>query len=367
MKNILFLIPYNQSAIYIESIAEELAKTQNIILLTFESAGAIHENFKKFGVKEAYGLNVSNSSPVKKLINLIRLIIFCRKHEIDLVYSHYQEANLLAVFLQYFIYAKVFVTRHHSDCAYLDSNFKEKLSDKIINNYSRHYIVPSLKVYEQMINVEKIKNTEKIEKINYGYNYSKLLTKRLGKTITANGEKNFVILSSARFIPEKRHNLIIEIFYKFQETHPNTKLILLGKGPTKYAIKERVNKYNLMKKVSFKGFITEPFDYYRDADVFLHLSISEASNSAVKEVGIMKTPVIVCSNVGDFSDYFIDGINGFLVDREYPEERVLEVLDKLYHKQIDGNCIGINLRKTIIEIFDIELVSKRYLKHVQEL
>lgn len=80
---------------------------------------------------------------------------FLSENSIDIVNAHYQEANIIAVYVQYLNKAKLVITRHYSDCGHLDVNRKEMIADKVINFLGDVCIAPSEKVYHQMVNVEK--------------------------------------------------------------------------------------------------------------------------------------------------------------------------------------------------------------------
>jgi hypothetical protein len=67
------------------------------------------------------------------------------------------------------------------------------------------------------------------------------------------------------------------------------------------------------------------FDLIFVAEVFIQLSSTEASNSAVKEVDLCRKPVIVCKNVESFDDYLADGRNGFSVNKQDPIEETFSI------------------------------------------
>ena len=48
-------------------------------------------------------------------------------------------------------------------------------------------------------------------------------------------------------------------------------------------------------------------------DLMIHPSLSDASNSAIKEMGLLSKAVAVCSEVGDFDEYIVNDVNGFLM------------------------------------------------------
>jgi len=90
------------------------------------------------------------------------------------------------------------------------------------------------------------------------------------------------------------------------------------------------------------------------------LSESEASNNTVKEAGYFEKPVIVCENVGDFSDYIVDGKNGFLLPKASPLQAFSDRTTKLYSDRESAAQAGKELKKTVMSSFDIEAVGQQY-------
>lgn len=368
--NILFYLPYNQQVVYIESIAEQLVKNGHFMhLITHDGWGPTHDNFHKFGTKAT-----CLSSPIIKLplfyhlFRIIQVIKFCRRNKISIVYSHYQESNFISAFAQFFTKAKFVLTRHHSDCATLDSNLKEKIGDYFINNLAKIYITPSKLVYNQVVNIEKT-NSKKVHLINYGYNFHNFQTPDEQKVVQIREDYQceFLMLMAARFIPEKRHAIYLNTIKKLVDQKYDIKVILLGKGPLLQDIKSLITEKKLENHVFILGYKTDIPNYFAAADLIVHLSSSEASNSAIKEAALVETPVMVCENVGDFSDYIRNEENGFLLDKKNPGLDLDAILKERFDKKEENKKIGKKLKKDVLERFEILKVMPAYLQIQNEL
>ena len=209
---ILFYQPYNQIVVYIESIVEQFTKDgHQIYFVSHTEKGETHMNLEKFGCK-TFSLPVARKSFFQYYKDRIfSLISFCKKHEIDIVYSHFQEANIISVLAQFFCKPTFVITRHHSDCAFVDINWKEKWSDRIINKLAKIYIATSPKVYNQLVEIERT-NTKKIKLINYGYNFQNFqkVNRRNVERIKKEYHSKILLVMAARFISEKRQILLID-------------------------------------------------------------------------------------------------------------------------------------------------------------
>lgn len=360
--NILFYQPYNQAVPYIESVAEQFnVEGHQIFLASHASKGQTHKNFEKFGSK-TYALQVKRKTFVQYYYDQISsLIQLCNDHKIDVVYSHFQEANLIAVLAQNFTKATFVINRHHSDCAFIDNNQWEKWGDKIINRLARIYIATSAKVQNQIIHVEKT-NPSKVRLICYGYNFNNL--PKPNSIVVSEIKKNYsakiLLVQAARFIPEKRHALLISAIEKLVAQDHDVKLLLLGNGPLEKSVENMILKKKLEDKVFLLGFCQNITDYFAAANLVVHFSLSEASNSAIKEAGITGTPVAVCNDVGDFDDYITHGTNGFQLDKENPVDDFLRVIQDIVNGKCDLKQMGRQLHNDILERFDIMNVVQQY-------
>src|SRR5215510_1648066 len=84
---LLYYVP-NKRSIYIETVAKEISKTGNtLIFLTQTPRGDLHAQLDKLGV-ENYSKVFGGSSMLGYIRHCLYLISFCRKHKIDVVWSH---------------------------------------------------------------------------------------------------------------------------------------------------------------------------------------------------------------------------------------------------------------------------------------
>lgn len=203
---------------------------------------------------------------------------------------------------------------------------------------------------------------KKICKLNYGYNFSQYEQPDPAEVqkIKADFPAALRLLSIARMVPAKRHREMFSIVARLVQDGIDCKLVCLGPGPMKNELEEEIKKLHLEKNIFLLGRKENVMDYIEAADVFIHLSRAEASNSAVKELGLRKKTVIVCKGVGDFEEYIIHNQNGFLVDKESPSEETYEILRKISEGKIDKTRIGQQLFETVTTAYDINNIVPDY-------
>lgn len=88
-------------------------------------------------------------------------------------------------------------------------------------------------------------------------------------------DETLVIGHIGRFVPQKNHAFLIEIFYEIYKENNDSVLLLIGQGPLKEIIKEKVKLLGLEDSVRFLGQREDVNELYQAFDVFLLPSLYE--------------------------------------------------------------------------------------------
>lgn len=110
-------------------------------------------------------------------------------------------------------------------------------------------------------------------------------------------DTNIVIGHIGRFMTQKNHEFLIDIFEKLYKHNKEYRLILVGQGPLQDAIEEKVNKLGLSKVVYFLGQKTDANKYYQAMDLFLFPSLYEGLGMVVVEAQVSGLPCVVSTEV----------------------------------------------------------------------
>ena len=137
-------------------------------------------------------------------------------------------------------------------------------------------------------------------------------------------------------------------------------LLVLGRGPMEEKIANYIAKHSLTDRIFMIGFKLNVMDYFAAADLVVHFSLTEASNSAMKEAAITDTAVAVCNDVGDFDEYIEHGKNGFLLDKQNPKSDFIEIIRRIDRGEYNLVEIGKQLHKDVVARFDIKNVIYEY-------
>ena len=360
--NILFYYPSNKSSVSLESVMREFVNAgHNVYFLCWEPQGDIQKRIEGYGVQcESYPIEKNSSLKFyQKHLSFLRKFISANR--IDIVYSHTQPTNFVAVFAQYVSRAKFYICRHHSDYMIEYRNKNGMLFDRIINKLGKRFIVPSKKVAKHMIEREGV-NPNKIIHINYGYDFSlyKPPNQDEVERIRQKFPADILLVYIARFIECKRHGDVFQGIRQLIANGANVQLLLLGNGPLEGETRELAEELELGESVHFLGFKPNVTDYLDAADIIPMLSSSEASNNVIKEAGLLKKPVIVCNDVGDFDDYVFHKESGMVVDKQDPVPGFINAVQEIGENKDLSESLGQSLYKEVIKRFSIENVIRLY-------
>lgn len=361
--NILFYYPSNNRTVSIESVIISFHnQNHRVSLLTQSPKAEIHEELEKNNISTyAYEIK-KNNSILYYMKHFLYLIQYCRKNNIDIVYSHLHPASIVSVFAQFFCKSRFYICRHHSNVNGMDKNFNQTLFDAIINRLAKVIIVPSIRVYEQVTIVEKVKS-KKVKLINYGYDFSKYDEPDVKEVenIRTKYSAKLLLVCVARLVPGKRFEILFKVvneLIKFQ--HLDIKLLVISDGPQMNDFKQYILRENLTDYIFLLGSKNNVIDYLAAADAVPLLSEAEASNNVIKEAGLVNKCVLVCDGVGDFNDYIVNNYSGLFLNKLNPETDLKLCIKKIYDEEIDKKMLGENLYNSVIKTFSIENVISQY-------
>ena len=126
-----------------------------------------------------------------------------------------------------------------------------------------------------------LNNAIELDKFAYNEKYRKKHRKELGIS-----EDTLVIGHVGRFVEQKNHRFLIDIFNEVHKKNKNSVLLLVGQGPLEEEIKEKVNKLGLTSSVKFLGQRSDVNELYSTMDVFLFPSLYEGLGMALIEAQV---------------------------------------------------------------------------------
>lgn len=143
------------------------------------------------------------------------------------------------------------------------------------------------------------------------YNPVNLPKEMVGKALAVDKKKR--IVSIARLIPQKNHDILIHAFAKFSTNHPDYTLTIYGDGPDQKKLAMLAASLGLAEKVFLPGNIKNIHESILDAEMMCLVSSREGMSNSMIESMCLGLPCI-CTKVSGAIDLIKDGENGLLVD-----------------------------------------------------
>ena len=203
-----------------------------------------------------------------------------RKNQYRIVHSN---INTLSVFPLYAAKkAGVPVRISHSHSTSNPKEWKRNIIKNILRPFSKKYATNYFacselagrylfgnKTFDQG-KVKIIHNAIDLDKFKFDSDARKKLRKELDID-----EKTTVIGHVGRFVQQKNHDFLIDVFKEYHTKNPDSKLLLIGTGPLEEKIKAKVEKLNLTDSVIFLGQREDTNKLYSVMDVFCLPSLYE--------------------------------------------------------------------------------------------
>ncbi len=360
MSVILFYTPFDQRSRDTESLMIAFRRQGHRVISLSQASGAqIHDYLQQHDI-ETYTHIIDGSGWLYYFRHAAFLTSFIKKHNVQIVYSHLEPANVAASIAQYFVKAKIFLVRHHIDVAKIEG-FHRSWSYRLTYSLAKHVIVVSEQARDFMMKEEKV-DGDKIIHINLAYDFSiygKPDAEKV-KSIKAGFEDHVTLLSVGRFTHYKRFDVAIETLKRLREKGIKARLILLGRGDEEGKLKKLVADLGLSDLVMMPGYVSNVLDYMAACDFLVHPSLSESSCVTIKEAALVHRPVIVCKGVGDFDDYIEHGKNGFALNPDQFATQAAEIVDS--YRTTDVSTITGLLYKRVVDLFDIRNLVGEYQK-----
>jgi len=150
---------------------------------------------------------------------------------------------------------------------------------------------------------------------------------------------------------------------KVIEKMPDVHFYWAGDGPLLERILPTLNKHDNFHWLGRLQYPDKVREYLSEIDVYALVTGVDMSPLSLKEAQLMKKPV-VATNVAGVPEMMIDGETGFLVE-ENNHEQLIKKLRLLLEDGDLAKKMGNNGRKFIEESFNLEFVTKNFIKIIE--
>lgn len=228
---------------------------------------------------------------------------FLKEHHYDIVHIHYT-TPLRAPYLEVLKKVGVRTRIYHSHSAFVEGKgfIKSVIYSYMrrkIEKFGTHFFACS-KVAAEWIFSKNILAQNKARVIYNGIDTAKFAfddcARHEVRSQLGLGGKN-VLIHTGRFLEQKNHTFVVDVFSVIKKLCPNSALLLLGMGPLQDDIKLKVHKLGLDDDVFFLGVKTDVCRYLSAADCYIMPSLYEGLPVAAVEAECSGLPCVFSTNI----------------------------------------------------------------------
>lgn len=251
---------------------------------------------------EKLGGRIIKVSPYQQIFSYVKDIRnVLRKNEYKIIHAH---MNTLSVFPLYAAWReRVPIRIAHSHSTTNKKEWKKNLLKSILKPFSKmfaNYYFSCSEHAGKWLFGEKAYKDGKVKIVRNAINtkdfkYDEKVREKIRKEL--NLEKKYVIGHVGRFVQQKNHSYLVDIFNEVHKKNPNAILILIGQGPLENKIKEKVEKLGLTNCVRFLGQIQNVNEIMQGMDCFVFPSLYEGLGIVAIEAQCIGLKCICSSEV----------------------------------------------------------------------
>ena len=281
------------------------------------------------------------------LYSLFRIIMIIKKYNVDILIPTKPKEYFLAGIASK-ICAKKNILRlgivRDLKNSWIKNLVYNKLADKIIVNTPR---------IKEVLLKSRFMHPDKIGVIFNGLDIVDLERKSL---VQENLTKpfNFLITTMGELSDRKGIDFLIKGFAQFVQTSKITDagLLIIGQGRKRDELVALADQLDVSSRVTFTGFLHNPYPYLRMSDVFVLTSKNEGISNALIEAMYLKNSIIT-TDAGGVRQIIKQEYNGLLVPHDDISALQKSIL-LLYNDTKLRNRIVRNAQKTVRDFFSLD-------------
>jgi glycosyltransferase involved in cell wall biosynthesis len=287
------------------------------------------------------------------------------RRQVDVIHSHEQFGDVLALLLRPFLHSKAIIRTVHNE--------REWPRRPLRRIALTGFLYPLLFQGEVGVSQQVVANLDHRRMARFLGSpatciYNSLNMARFrGKNIHNEALKRefdipdgcVVLCSIGRLAEQKGFGVLLEAMHGLVSSFTNVKLIIVGDGPLGEGLREKSINLGLNDKVVFAGQRSDIENILAISDLFVSSSLWEGLPTVIIESMAIGVPV-VATNVSGTRELIKDGMTGFLVKPNDPQELCAKV--KAVINLLPETKVLTERAKSLVEQeFSIETAAKSYI------
>ncbi|HPN35300.1 MAG TPA: glycosyltransferase [bacterium] len=284
-------------------------------LMVFYHGGAMHAEFANLPNVQLFCLHKKSGMDFAYLYAAARIM---RTHSFDVIHACNVSARLVGLFLAWWgRVPKTIMAERNASAVY--SSLGSRLYHFFEHRAMRHAtLVAANSEAGRRFCLKNRIPASRIRVINNGLDWDRLQPRRTRTELSWPSDRP-VVGMVARLFSQKDPITFLKSARWLLQRMPQVQFLLVGDGPMRQEIEDKVQQWNLNDRVQLVGAVKEVADYLANMDVVVLTSKqSEGCANAVLEAMALSRPVIVTDVPGN-SDLVEHGRTGLIVRPEDPQ------------------------------------------------
>jgi len=137
------------------------------------------------------------------------------------------------------------------------------------------------------------------------------------------------VIAVGRHEPQKGFDLLLDAFRLIAGDHPDWDLVIIGDGPERCSLEQRIRDLDLEERVNLKGVVSDVFQELADAHLMAFPSRFEGFPNALAEGLAAGLPAVGHKDVSGVEELIVHGQTGLLVDQQQGAAGLARAMSKL--------------------------------------
>lgn len=349
--------------VMIFNLLKELKGNPDLKIIALSlNKGILSCKLNELGI-ETHIIQESENSFIKIYLKALSIL---RRKKINIIHSHRYKENLLALLLARTLKTKnLFSTLHglpeplnsRASLNKLLRNWAMQLDRLILKRAFSGIVAVSGPIKDFLIDNYKF-HPKQIRIIHNGVDIAGPL-KSIPKNVKPYAGKKLYIGTVGRLVPVKDYELFLDIAAEISSRANNVDFSILGEGPLKKKLFEKVRKLGIENRMRFLPHTSDPTSYYQGLDLYLNTSLSEGIPMSILEAMKFRIP-IVAPNVGGIPEIIVNNEHGFLLNNRSPKEFASACLEIIHDDQLRNRLVE-NAFKRLADHFGTSKMSDSYI------
>lgn len=164
-----------------------------------------------------------------------------------------------------------------------------------------------------------------------------------------------LIVSAGRFVKQKAFEVLIDAFAIVAGQDENARLLLLGEGPEREMLQQRLDRLGLTSRVQMPGFVEDIRPYLEPARLFVLSSRFEGYGAVIIEALSTGRPVVSTASTPAVTELLSTPGAGLVVPIEDAEALARAIITEM-----NGPAPDVAVLAASVETYRIDLVARRY-------